>query len=33
LYIHEGKCVTECPEGMVVNEDKTACRKRQLTDL
>lgn len=33
LVVYECECRPSCPEGFVVNEDKTACRLSQLEDL
>ena len=33
LYVFEAKCVPECPEGFVVNDDHSACRNSTLADL
>ena len=33
LYIYESVCVSECPEGFVVNDEGSACRNATLADL
>jgi len=33
LVVFECQCRPECPEGYVMNDDKTACRTSQLEDL
>lgn len=33
LYVHEGSCVAECPEGYRVNFEQTACTDNKLVDI
>mmetsp|Transcript_47785 Transcript_47785/g.64799 ORF Transcript_47785/g.64799 Transcript_47785/m.64799 type:complete len:145 (-) Transcript_47785:5803-6237(-) len=33
LYVHEGACVAECPEGFRINFEQTACTDSKLIDL